>query len=180
VLFMIALLLAAALATDARTLKTGLWAVAGVVTGFTLGHSVTLTLAGLDVMRVSDRITESVIALSIVVVAVENIVSREIRWRFWTATVFGLVHGFGFAAALGQTELPRRAAVSALLAFNVGIEVAQLGIVAIAFPALGWAARHTWYRRLVLVPASTAIAAVALLWLVKRAAKLDFLPWLGS
>lgn len=180
VLFVIALLVAAALATERQSLRQALWAAAGVVTGFTLGHSVTLIAAGLDVLRLNARITESVIALSIVVVAIENIVSRQIRWRFWTASLFGLVHGFGFASVLAEAELPRRGAVWALLAFNLGIELAQLAIVAAAFPLLVLAARRQWYRRAVLIPVSAAIGLVATLWFVKRAAGVEFLPWLGS
>jgi hydrogenase/urease accessory protein HupE len=180
VLFVIVLLVAAAIATETQSLRHGLYAVAGVVTGFTLGHSVTLILAGLELVRLDTRLTESVIALSIVVVGVENVLARRIRWRFWTACVFGLVHGFGFAAVLSDTELPRRGTVWALLAFNLGIELAQLAIVVCVFPLLALAARQRWYRRLVLAPVSIAVAAVALVWFVKRAAGLQFLPWLGS
>jgi hydrogenase/urease accessory protein HupE len=141
---------------------------------------VTLILAGLELVRLSPRFTESAIALSIVVVGVENVFSHQIRWRFWTASVFGLVHGFGFAAVLADTELPRRGAVWALLAFNVGIELAQLSIVVAIFPLLALSARKRWYRRAVLVPVSAAVAAIALVWFVKRAAAVEFLPWLGS
>jgi hypothetical protein len=180
VLFVIVLLVAAALASEQRSLRHGLSAVAGVVTGFTLGHSVTLILAGLEIVRLEPRLTESVIALSIVVVGIENVLARRIRWRFWTASIFGLIHGFGFAAVLSDTELPRRGAVWALLAFNVGIELAQLAIVGCVFPLLALAARRRWYRRAVLAPVSIAVAALALIWFVKRAAGLEFLPWLGS
>jgi hypothetical protein len=81
---------------------------------------------------------------------------------------------------LAETELPRRAAVWALVAFNVGIELAQLGIVIVVFPLLAWAARRPWYRAAVLTPISAAVALLAALWFVKRAAGLEFLPWLGS
>lgn len=179
-LFVVALLLAAALGAGESGIRAGLIAVAGVVTGFTLGHSITLILAGLDVVRVDARITESVIALSIVVVAVENIAAREIRWRFWTASVFGLVHGFGFAYVLAETELPRRGTTLALVAFNVGIELAQLAIVVVLYPALAWSARKSWYRRAVLIPLSAAIATLSAIWFVKRAFDIEFMPWLGS
>ena len=180
VLFVVLLVVAAALASGEHDLRRGLWAVAGVVTGFTLGHSVTLIAAGLDWLRADARITESVIALSIVVVGIENVLAKQFRWRFWTALVFGLVHGFGFASVLAETELPRRGAVWALLAFNLGIELAQLAIVAVVFPPLALAARKSWYRRALLVPVSIAVAAVASLWFVKRAAGLELMPWLGS
>jgi hypothetical protein len=180
ILFVIGLLLAAALATRQQSLGSATRAVAGVVTGFTLGHSITLIAAGLGVVRLPSRFTESAIALSIVVVCVENIARHEIRGRFLTAALFGLVHGFGFASVLADIELPSRGTVLALVSFNVGIELAQLIVVVIAFPPLALASRRPWYRKRVLVPLSAAVALVAAVWLVKRALGLDFLPWLGS
>ncbi|MBK8998468.1 MAG: HupE/UreJ family protein [Myxococcales bacterium] len=180
VLFVVALLLAAARGSRDQTLLRGLRQVALVVTGFTLGHSLTLIAAGLGWVRVEPRLTESVIALSIVAVAVENVLRREIRWRALTATLFGLVHGFGFASVLAETELPRRGAVWALLTFNVGIELGQLGVVAVVFVPAALAARRDWYERRLLWPASLLIAALAALWFVKRAFGLEFAPWLGG
>ncbi len=180
VLFVISLLVAAALATRARSFGSALRAVAGVVTGFTLGHSVTLIGAGLGLFRLDPRFTESVIALSIVYVGVENVIKKEIRGRALTAAVFGLVHGFGFASVLADIELPRRGTVAALVSFNVGVEIAQLAIVVLAFPLLSFASRRPWYRRAVMVPISVAVAIVASIWFVKRAAGLSFLPFLGA
>ncbi len=180
ILFVIGLLLAAALATRKQSLGSATRAVAGVVTGFTLGHSITLIAAGLGLVRLPSRFTESAIALSIVVVGVENIVRREIRGRFLTAALFGLVHGFGFASVLADIQLPSRGTVLALVSFNVGIELAQLIVVVVAFPALALASRRPWYRRRVLIPLSAAVALIALVWFFKRAFALDFLPWLGS
>jgi HupE / UreJ protein len=180
VLFVIALLLAAARASRVYSLARGMRGMAAVVTGFTLGHSVTLIAAGLDLIRLEPRITESVIALSIVVVSVENVLREVIRWRSITAMLFGLVHGFGFASVLADTELPPRATVRALVAFNVGIELAQLVIVILVFPPLALAARRAWYERRLLRPVSILIATVASLWFFKRAFQLDFWPWLGS
>ncbi len=180
ILFVIGLLLAAALATRQKSLGSATRAVAAVVTGFTLGHSITLICAGLGVVRLPSRFTESAIALSIVIVGVENIVRREIRGRFFTAALFGLVHGFGFASVLADIELPSRGTVAALVSFNVGIELAQLIIVVIAFPPLALASRRVWYRKRVMVPLSAAVALIAAVWFVKRALALDILPWLGS
>ena len=179
VLFVVVLLLAAASAR-ADGLGAGLRAMVGVVTGFTLGHSITLIAAGLGVIRLEPRLTESVIALSIVYVGVENIARQQVHARALTASLFGLVHGFGFASVLAETELPRRGAVWALLAFNVGIELAQLAIVIVLFPLLTLLARRGFYRSGILVPGSASVALLATLWFVKRAAGLEFLPWLGS
>jgi hypothetical protein len=180
VLFVVALLLATARASREHTLARGLSAMATVITGFTLGHSATLIAAGLGLLRIEPRITESVIALSIVIVGTENVLRDEIKWRGLTATLFGLVHGFGFASALADTELPRRGALLALVSFNVGIELAQLGIVLALFPLLALAARRAWYERALLRPVSLGVALLAGVWLIKRAAQLQFWPWLGS
>ncbi len=180
ILFVIALLVAAALACRERSIAHGYRTMAGIVTGFTIGHSVTLIAAGLGWVRLDSRITESIIALSIVVVGVENLIRRDARWRTLTAALFGLVHGFGFASVLAETELPRRGAVWALLSFNVGIELAQLGIVTLVFPLLALSARKRWYERGLLVPVSTVVTVIAAIWFVKRATGATFLPWLGS
>jgi hypothetical protein len=180
VLFVIALLVAAAWTARKDSWLAGLRSMALVVTGFTLGHSLTLIAAGLELVRVEPRLTESVIALSIVLVGVENVLREEVRFRALTAAAFGLVHGFGFASVLARTELPRRGAIGALLSFNLGIELAQLAIVLACFPVLALLARRTGYRTRLLVPVSAGIALLGALWFVKRAAGLEFLPWLGS
>jgi hypothetical protein len=179
VLFVLSLLLgaASAMASDpGRTLSR----VVGLVTGFTLGHSVTLLIAALGILSLPSRFTESVIALSIVVVAVHNLLEENPRGRTLTSALFGLIHGFGFASALAETGLPSRSTVSALLAFNVGIELAQLGVVLVCFPALAWARRRAWFRSGLLLPACGVIASLAALWFVKRAFALEILPWLGG
>lgn len=179
VLFVMSLLLGAASAgvgEPARTLRR----VAALVTGFTLGHSLTLIVAALGIFALPSRLTESVIALSIVIVAVHNLLAVAPRGRALTSALFGLIHGFGFAGALADIGLPRRGTVPALLAFNVGIELAQLALVIACFPLLMWAGRRPWFRSRLLVPACGAIAALALLWFVKRAFALEFLPWLGG
>jgi hypothetical protein len=179
VLFVVSLLLgaASAMAKDAgRTLRR----VVGLVTGFTLGHSVTLIVAALGILSLPSRLTESLIALTIVVVAVHNVLDENPQGRGFTSAAFGLIHGFGFAAALAQVGLPARGKVPALLAFNVGIELAQVLIVLLCFPALAWARQKGWFRQRLLIPASCLITGLAMLWLVKRAFGLSILPWLGS
>lgn len=100
-----------------------------VVTAFTAAHSVTLTLAALDVVRPPSSVVEFLIALSVVYVAVENFFVRDLAGRWRVTFLFGLVHGFGFAAVLREYGLPPETLVPALAAFNVGVELGQLAIV---------------------------------------------------
>jgi len=106
-----------------------LWPLAKVVTAFTVAHSITLSLAVLDIVRIPGPLVESLIALSIVYVAAENFFVRDLRRRWWITFLFGLVHGFGFASVLRDYGLPRDALLPALAAFNAGVEVGQLVIV---------------------------------------------------
>ncbi|EJN10517.1 hydrogenase/urease accessory protein [Bradyrhizobium sp. YR681] len=119
-----------------------LWArrlvpVVKIVTAFTIAHSITLSLAALNVLVVPSRIVEPAIAASIMFVAVENFFSRDVDRRWRVAFLFGLIHGFGFAGALREIGLPPDAIVPALAAFNVGVEIGQIAIVALMLPVLG-------------------------------------------
>ena len=113
-----------------------LWPLVGVVTAFTVAHSVTLTLAVLDIVSPPAKLVETLIALSIVYVAAENFFVRDIRHRWIITFLFGLVHGFGFAGALKAYGLPRDALIPALAAFNVGVEVGQIVVVLVALGAM--------------------------------------------
>jgi hydrogenase/urease accessory protein HupE len=108
-----------------------------IVTAFTIAHSITLSLAALNVIAIPSRIVEPAIAASIVFVAVENFFSRDIDRRWRITFLFGLIHGFGFAGALQEMGLPPNAAVPALAAFNIGVEIGQVAIVSIVLPLLG-------------------------------------------
>ncbi|SFQ21076.1 HupE / UreJ protein [Bradyrhizobium sp. Ghvi] len=107
-----------------------------IVTAFTIAHSITLSLAALGVVVIPSRIVEPAIAASIVFVAVENFFSRDIDRRWRVTFVFGLVHGFGFASALQEIGLPSHAVLSALAAFNIGVEIGQVAIAATVIPVL--------------------------------------------
>jgi len=107
-----------------------------IVTAFTLAHSLTLSLAALDIVRIPSAIVEPAIAASIVYVAAENFLSRDVEKRWRITFAFGLIHGFGFASALQEFGLPRSALVPALASFNAGVEIGQLAIVSLALPAL--------------------------------------------
>jgi hydrogenase/urease accessory protein HupE len=113
-----------------------LWPVVKIVTSFTVAHSVTLSLAALKIVEIPATIIEPAIAASIVFVAVENFVSRDVGRRWRVTFLFGFIHGFGFADALQEFGLPRRALVQALASFNVGVEIGQVAIVSIVLPLL--------------------------------------------
>jgi hydrogenase/urease accessory protein HupE len=107
-----------------------------IVTAFTIAHSITLSLAALDILVVPSIIIEPAIAASIVFVAIENFFSRDIDRRWRVTFAFGLIHGFGFAGALREVGLPPNAVAIALAAFNIGVEIGQVAIVSIVVPAL--------------------------------------------
>src|SRR5262249_49227835 len=122
---------------------------ARLITAFTLAHSVTLALAVLDIVTLPDRLVEAVIALSIAFVAAENIFTRPVASRRWMVSfAFGLVHGFGFSSALRELDLPRHGLVLALFGFNVGVELGQGVVVAVALPLLALIRRTGWERRM--------------------------------
>jgi hydrogenase/urease accessory protein HupE len=107
-----------------------------IVTAFTIAHSITLSLAALNIIVLPGVVVEPAIAASIVFVAMENFFSRDIDSRWRVTFAFGLIHGFGFASALREFGLPANAVVPALAAFNIGVEVGQVAIVSIVVPAL--------------------------------------------
>jgi len=148
-----------------------------VVTAFTVAHSLTLSLAALQILRLPSRWVESAIAASVLLAAMNN-VRPLIRGRIWlVAFGFGLIHGFGFANVLTELGLPRRALVVALVAFNLGVELGQLAIVSLFLP-LAFALRRTlFYQYLLLKPGSALIAVIASLWLVERVFDWKFLPF---
>jgi hypothetical protein len=175
ILFLLSLLLPAVLvwrdhawreAPDFRSVAVD---VLKTVSAFTLAHSVTLSLAALQLVSLPSRLVESVIAASVIAAALNNLapIVRERRWV--GAFVFGLVHGFGFASVLGDLGLPQDALLLSLVGFNVGVELGQLAIVA-AFLPLAFALRATWiYRRVVFLGGSALIALAATMWLSERA-----------
>lgn len=140
------------------------------VSAFTLAHTVTLALGALGYVNIPSSIVEPIIAASIVFVAVENIFSQGLsRWRPVIVFLFGLLHGLGFASVLGEFGLPEDGFVPALIGFNVGVELGQLFVIAVAFLLVGlWFGRKPWYRARIAVPASAAIAAVGAWWVVER------------
>jgi hypothetical protein len=140
------------------------------VSAFTLAHTVTLALGALGVVTIPGSIVEPLIAASIVYVAVENIFARGLNpWRPAVIFGFGLLHGLGFASVLGEFGLPSGQFVPALIGFNIGVELGQLTVIALAFLAVGyWFGQKDWYRARISVPASVSIAAVGAYWFIER------------
>jgi hypothetical protein len=136
------------------------------VTAFTVAHSLTLIAAALGWIALPSRLVESAIAASIVYVAVENILVAEPRARWPLAFGFGLVHGLGFASVLAPL-LPPKDLIVPLLAFNVGVELGQLAVIACAWPLVRAAVRAGRERLLVEV-GSSALCALGVFWLVVR------------
>ncbi|MGZ8267693.1 MAG: HupE/UreJ family protein, partial [Burkholderiales bacterium] len=135
-LFLISLLLPAVLVASGRDwapvgrLAAAIWDVLKVVTSFTLVHSITLSLAALSVISLPTRLTETAIALSVFLAALNNIWPVVYGRRWIVAFGFGLIHGFGFASVLAELGLPRDTLLTALVGFNLGVEAGQLVVVA--------------------------------------------------
>ena len=139
------------------------------VTTFTLAHTITLGLATTGVVHVPGSLVEPVIAASIVVIALENIFYPKYSpWRLLVVFVFGLVHGLGFAGALGELELPAAPLLVALLGFNVGVELGQLTVIVLAFLATLWLRNPDRYRKYAVVPGSICIALAGAYWMIQR------------
>jgi hypothetical protein len=153
----------------------GTWiALVRIVTAFTIGHSITLSLAALSIVMPPPRIIEPAIALSIVFVGADNLVrgtGRDVR--AWAALIFGLVHGFGFANVLREFGLPAEALGWSLFSFNLGVEIGQLGVVVLVATALAFVRRQSLAaaHRLA-VAGSIVVMAAGVYWFVERV----FLP----
>jgi len=173
-LFLISLLLPAVLLRRERgwmptqSLRSTLLGVLAVVTAFTLSHSITLTLAALELIRLPSRLVESGIALSVLLAALNNIWPVVTRRGWLLAFCFGIVHGFGFASVLNDLGLPRGALSLALAGFNVGVEIGQLTVVLAVVPLIYAFRAARFYRPGILVGGSSAIALVACFWFVGR------------
>jgi hypothetical protein len=148
-------------------LKTVAWQ----ATIFTVAHSITLGLAMLDVIDPPAYIIEPIIALSIAFIALENLITDQLKWgRTLVIFAFGLIHGCGFAGVLGELGLPPNHFLTSLLSFNVGVELGQLTVIVITYLLVGrWFGQKSWYRQRVVFPVSILIAAVALYWTIERA-----------
>jgi hypothetical protein len=121
------------------------------------------------IVSLPSRVVEPLIALSIAYVAIENVMTRELKpWRLALVFMFGLLHGLGFAGVLRELGLPRDEFLTALLTFNLGVEGGQLTVIAAAMLAVGRFMKKGWYRQRVVIPASLIIATVGVYWFVAR------------
>jgi hypothetical protein len=185
ILFLLSLLLPAVLIPRARgamvqpglirgwravdRFKPAFWEVFQIVTAFTIAHSITLSLAALGVITLPTRLTESAIALSVILAALNNLYPLFQRRRWMVAFAFGLIHGFGFASVLADLGLPRDALLLALVGFNLGVEVGQLVIVSAFLPTAYALRRTALYQRVIFLGGSALICVVATGWLIERA-----------
>lgn len=177
VLFLIVLILPA---TMLRRGQTGerppaaqrLWELGGIITAFTVAHSITLGLAALDVVRPPITWIEIIIALSIAMAAINLFVPLfgHKTWRL--AFGFGLIHGFGFASVLGDLTSGTSQKVLALAGFNIGVEAGQLALVALLFPLLYALSRFHTYQRLVVPAIALIVSVISLNWAFERFASL--------
>ena len=147
-------------------LKTIIWQ----ATAFTVAHTITLILSMKNLIVAPPDIVEPIIALSIVFIAVENLITSTLQpWRIALVFAFGLVHGMGFASALNELGVPRDAFFSSLLSFNVGVELGQISVILLCYALFGrWFSEKEWYKMRVVTPMSLAIAAVAIFWTIQR------------
>ena len=175
ILFLLSLLLPAVLMISGRqwqpaeNFKSSFVDVLKIVTAFTLAHSLTLTLASLQIISLPSRWVESAIAASVVIAALNNVLPLFQGRRWVAALLFGLVHGFGFASVLSDLGLPQSSLLLALVGFNVGVEIGQLAIVGIFLPSAYLLRRTRFYRHVVFNAGSIMIVLIASVWLAERA-----------
>lgn len=146
--------------------KTVLWQ----ATAFTVAHSITLALSMQGTVTLPSQVVEPIIALSILFVAIENLLLNELKpWRVVLVFLFGLVHGMGFASALNEIGLPRNKFLLSILSFNLGVEIGQIVVIAFVFALLIFPfGKKGWYRKWTVYPLSILIALVAAYWTVER------------
>jgi len=152
-------------------LKPLLWQ----VTMFTLAHSLTLILASLKLVFIPASIIEPLIALSIGYVAFENIFQRQSKFHSPSNTIryaviffFGLIHGLGFAFVLEDIGLPTGQLILSLLSFNIGVEIAQIGLVVLAYLLMFYPSKQLWYRKAIQIPCSLVIGLIGIYWFFER------------
>ena len=138
------------------------------VTGFTLGHLVTLTLASFQLIYVPSQLVEIAIAISIAIVAAESLWLKKFRSQWRLAFVFGLIHGLGFASAIKQLQLDSSHLIKALFGFNLGIEIGQIAIVFLFYPMIYFTSKSLISNRIVIKGAALLIFCLGVYWTIQR------------
>ena len=183
VLFLLCLLLPAVMRRTSEgwqpvaKLSQAVWPIVGIVTAFTVAHTLTLGLAALKIVSIPSSFIEPAIAVTIILAAADNLWPIFPVRRVVVTFLFGLIHGFGFAGVLAELDLPRADFAWALLQFNVGLELGQLMIVVVATSLLFLLRQRPQYRPWVVGGGSMAAMLVAVLWLVERTAGVSILPF---
>jgi hydrogenase/urease accessory protein HupE len=139
-------------------------------TAFTIAHSITLALSMKNMIAAPPAIVEPIIALSIMFVAIENILFNALKpWRVAIVFLFGLIHGLGFASSLNETGLPRNKFLTSILSFNIGVELGQIIVImavyALLFLPFG---KKPWFKKFIVYPLSALIALIAAFWTFER------------
>lgn len=141
----------------------------GQVTMFTIAHTITLGLAISGYISIPAKIVEPLIALSIAYVAIENIFLDHLhKGRLVLVFFFGLLHGIGFAEGLAEFGMPDGEFLTALISFNIGVELGQLVVLLLTYLAVIFAIKRSWYRRVIVIPASLTIGVIAIYWMIDR------------
>jgi HupE/UreJ protein len=151
-------------------LNTKLKSIIWQATAFTVAHSITLGLAMYGVISTPSYIVEPIIALSIMFVAIENIITDKLKpTRVLIVFAFGLIHGLGFAGVLTELGLPQKQFLNALITFNIGVELGQISVILAAWLLFGkWFSQKPWYRKFIVNPLSALIAVIAFYWTIQR------------
>lgn len=160
------ILFVAGLCLLSSKVKTILWQ----ATAFTVAHSITLALSMKNIIVAPSAVVEPIIALSIMFVAIENLLIKELKpWRVAIVFLFGLIHGMGFASSLNEIGLPPGKFYTSILSFNIGVELGQIAVIAAVFSLIIIPLRQKiWYRRVAVYPLSVLIVMVACYWTVER------------
>lgn len=179
VLFLLALLLPSVLRRPSgywepvSGFRPALRNVVAIVTLFTVAHTLTLSLAAMEMVILPSRLVESIIAASIAIAALDILLPLFRGYIYLVVFGFGLFHGFGFASVLGEIGIPPNYLVHSLLGFNVGVEVGQVAIVCVLFPALFIARNWSTYSRYLIKGGAIALIMVSMYWFIERAFEVD-------
>ena len=175
ILFLLALMLSTVLVRKdgewqpVEKFRSALWNLLSIITVFTIAHSVTLLLAALDFIALPSRLVESIIALSIALVALNNIFGKIKEGSLLIILGLGLFHGLGFASVMGHLPFRMIDILKIVVGFNIGVELGQIAIVAVVFPILFALRRADFYKTWVLKGVSVLLILVSGWWFVQRA-----------